>query len=122
MNNFELEGYLAQGRRLEQPAFCPDGIYNLWQRCWSDNPSHRPTFAEIVKEIQDFMSAVDAAALATKIPSDAIYRNVGGRYYNEKNYNPDTDASSSTSNSVANNFTQNKPRMQEPSAEENSSL
>lgn len=121
VNNFELEKYLYEGKRLEQPAFCPEAIYNLWLRCWHEDPTKRPTFTEIVRDIKEFISSksVEAATLQTQIPSDAIYRNVGGRYYNQTNDDePDSQASSSRQSTSVTRF---KAPMEEPPLE-NSSL
>lgn len=40
---------VAKGARLPQPTRCPDDIYSLMLRCWSENPSQRPTFASLVQ-------------------------------------------------------------------------
>lgn len=40
---------VSQGARLPQPTRCPEDIYSLMLRCWSENPANRPTFAMLVQ-------------------------------------------------------------------------
>jgi len=42
---------LARGQRLPRPAGCPEPIFNLMVACWSQSPSNRPHFHEIVQEL-----------------------------------------------------------------------
>ena len=97
VNNNELDKYLDTGARLDKPGFCPDTIYNLWRRCWSYYPTDRPTFVEVVAEIESYISAVEEKALQVTVPTDALYRNIAnGRYYNETtDENEPAEASSS---------------------------
>ncbi|EDO49191.1 predicted protein, partial [Nematostella vectensis] len=52
---FEL---LKEGYRMEQPVNCQDDVYALMLRCWHENPNQRPTFAEIVKEMDAKLTAL----------------------------------------------------------------
>ncbi|XP_004399314.1 PREDICTED: macrophage-stimulating protein receptor isoform X1 [Odobenus rosmarus divergens] len=49
---FDLTQYLAQGRRLPQPEYCPSSLYAVMQRCWAADPAVRPTFAVLVEEVE----------------------------------------------------------------------
>ncbi|XP_044773056.1 macrophage-stimulating protein receptor isoform X4 [Neomonachus schauinslandi] len=48
---FDLTQFLAQGRRLPQPEYCPSSLYAVMQRCWASDPAVRPTFAVLVEEV-----------------------------------------------------------------------
>ncbi|EFX72604.1 hypothetical protein DAPPUDRAFT_110578 [Daphnia pulex] len=56
MSGAEATEVVAQGARLPQPARCPNDIYSLMLRCWSENPDNRPTFANLV---QHFASSAE---------------------------------------------------------------
>ncbi|XP_030743467.1 macrophage-stimulating protein receptor [Echinops telfairi] len=49
---FDLTYFLAQGRRLPQPEYCPDALYLIMQRCWATEPGTRPTFGALVQEVE----------------------------------------------------------------------
>ncbi|XP_039084287.1 macrophage-stimulating protein receptor isoform X2 [Hyaena hyaena] len=49
---FDLTHYLAQGRRLPQPEYCPDSLYAVMQHCWAADPAGRPTFSVLVDEVE----------------------------------------------------------------------
>lgn len=45
------------GKRLRQPAGCPDSLYAMMRRCWLVNPSARPTFAQLHRELHTAVAA-----------------------------------------------------------------
>ncbi|XP_048404116.1 macrophage-stimulating protein receptor [Stegostoma tigrinum] len=53
---YDITRFLLKGRRLPQPEYCPDELYNIMLRCWDPKPEMRPLFTEIVYEIQDIQS------------------------------------------------------------------
>uniref|UniRef100_A0A8D2CMY0 receptor protein-tyrosine kinase n=1 Tax=Sciurus vulgaris TaxID=55149 RepID=A0A8D2CMY0_SCIVU len=55
---FDLTQYLAQGRRLPQPEYCPNSLYQLMQRCWEVDPAVRPTFGALVMEVEQIVSSL----------------------------------------------------------------
>lgn len=66
-----LKKHLTGGHRLKKPRQCPEAIYLLMLKCWTDVPSDRPTFSEITEEIKQFTSAEESSdvsqPLQTKI-------------------------------------------------------
>lgn len=48
-----LYTWLREGHRLEQPPKCPNQVYKLMRRCWRYNSWERPTFSDLVKELDD---------------------------------------------------------------------
>nr|XP_044992604.1 macrophage-stimulating protein receptor isoform X2 [Jaculus jaculus] len=58
INPFDLTHFLAQGRRLPQPEYCPDSLYQVMQRCWEADPAARPTFRALVVEMEQVVSSL----------------------------------------------------------------
>ncbi|CAB3977038.1 fibroblast growth factor receptor 4-like, partial [Paramuricea clavata] len=50
---FEL---LQTGYRMDRPVNCPQDIYNLLLRCWKEEPYIRPTFTDLVEELDTMLS------------------------------------------------------------------
>ena len=59
---------VEHGERLPQTDKCPLHVYEIMQKCWSYNPSDRPTFGELLEifsndpeysNIRELISVVD---------------------------------------------------------------
>ncbi|XP_076878108.1 hepatocyte growth factor receptor-like isoform X2 [Brachyhypopomus gauderio] len=57
VNSFDITVFLLQGRRLLQPEFCPDALYNVMIECWHPKPERRPTFSELASRISAIFSS-----------------------------------------------------------------
>uniref|UniRef100_A0A8C9RWK0 Hepatocyte growth factor receptor n=1 Tax=Scleropages formosus TaxID=113540 RepID=A0A8C9RWK0_SCLFO len=57
VNSFDITVFLLQGRRLLQPEFCPDPLYNVMIDCWHPKAERRPTFSELVSRISAIFSS-----------------------------------------------------------------
>ncbi|XP_060740403.1 hepatocyte growth factor receptor isoform X2 [Tachysurus vachellii] len=57
VNSFDITVFLLQGRRLLQPEFCPDALYNVMIECWHPKPERRPAFYELVSRISAIFSS-----------------------------------------------------------------
>ncbi|XP_041533534.1 macrophage-stimulating protein receptor isoform X2 [Microtus oregoni] len=55
---FDLTYFLAQGRRLPQPEYCPNSLYQVMLRCWEADPAARPTFRALVMEVEQVVSSL----------------------------------------------------------------
>ena len=44
--------YLQSGKRMEQPASCPDELYHIMTLCWEEEPVKRPYFHELVSYLE----------------------------------------------------------------------
>ncbi|XP_078399325.1 macrophage-stimulating protein receptor [Cetorhinus maximus] len=53
---YDITRYLLKGRRLPQPEYCPDELFDIMLRCWDPNPEMRPKFTEVVYEIEMIQS------------------------------------------------------------------
>ncbi|XP_075065085.1 hepatocyte growth factor receptor [Mixophyes fleayi] len=56
VNSFDITIYLLQGRRLLQPEYCPDALFEVMLKCWHPKPELRPTFSELVSTISSIFS------------------------------------------------------------------
>ncbi|KAK5644771.1 hypothetical protein RI129_006071 [Pyrocoelia pectoralis] len=51
IENGKLLRYLQSGERLERPEVCTDELYSLMLRCWSREIHLRPSFEELVQQL-----------------------------------------------------------------------
>ena len=47
----EVAAHVDRGYRMDTPDGCPDYIYAIMVECWNKDPSQRPNFARIAKEL-----------------------------------------------------------------------
>ncbi|XP_069331822.1 macrophage-stimulating protein receptor isoform X4 [Eulemur rufifrons] len=83
---FDLTHFLTQGRRLPQPEYCPNSLYQVMQRCWEADPAARPTFGALVGEVERIVSAL-LGDHYVKLP--ATYVNLGPGTSDEVNMLPE---------------------------------
>uniref|UniRef100_A0A8C5N1T1 receptor protein-tyrosine kinase n=1 Tax=Leptobrachium leishanense TaxID=445787 RepID=A0A8C5N1T1_9ANUR len=55
---YDITRYLCRGRRLPQPEYCPDPLYTLMLQCWSPHPEERPSFTQLIGEIEDISNSL----------------------------------------------------------------
>ncbi|KAM4722109.1 macrophage-stimulating protein receptor [Rhinophrynus dorsalis] len=55
---YDITRYLFRGRRLPQPEFCPDQLYSLMLHCWSPQPEERPSFSQLVIDMDRIASSL----------------------------------------------------------------
>ncbi|GFR84689.1 fibroblast growth factor receptor 2 [Elysia marginata] len=46
---------LSTGYRMDKPDECPDELYAIMQKCWKSEPEQRPTFAELVRFLDNIL-------------------------------------------------------------------
>ncbi|NXX25710.1 RON protein, partial [Nicator chloris] len=56
---YDMAHYLLQGRRLPQPSHCPDTLYRVMLSCWAPAPKERPSFTELVGELERVLAVLD---------------------------------------------------------------
>lgn len=55
-SNEDVLSFVIDGGILEQPADCPDRLYNMMCNCWKMDPRARPSFLEIVQFLENDVS------------------------------------------------------------------
>ncbi|XP_036905579.1 macrophage-stimulating protein receptor isoform X2 [Sturnira hondurensis] len=55
---FDLPHFLAQGRRLPQPEYCPNSLYSVMLCCWAADPAMRPAFGTLAREVEQVAAAL----------------------------------------------------------------
>ncbi|XP_045146250.1 insulin receptor [Echinops telfairi] len=53
LSNEQVLKFVMDGGYLDQPDHCPERVTTLMRMCWQFNPKMRPTFLEIVDQLQD---------------------------------------------------------------------
>ncbi|XP_026856488.2 macrophage-stimulating protein receptor [Electrophorus electricus] len=56
---YDMSQYLLQGRRLPQPQYCLDSLWCIMLQCWNPEPDFRPTFSELVQDLQNIHSSLE---------------------------------------------------------------
>ncbi|XP_065590745.1 tyrosine-protein kinase FRK [Cyrtonyx montezumae] len=54
MTGHQVIQMLDKGYRLPQPETCPKALYELMLKCWSTEPSERPTFEALYCQLEDY--------------------------------------------------------------------
>lgn len=62
MSAEELYSYLITGNRMEKPARCSLNIYMLMRQCWIFEAASRPTFNEIVENLDKILQLANSSA------------------------------------------------------------
>lgn len=58
VENSEIYEYLIKGERLKKPADCRDDIYEVMHSCWSPVPKCRPSFQQLVCQLEALLSSL----------------------------------------------------------------
>ncbi|XP_070549506.1 fibroblast growth factor receptor-like [Ptychodera flava] len=53
MSAKEVIEYLKQGSRMVRPNYCNEDLYLLMMKCWSQKPTRRPKFNDLVHELEE---------------------------------------------------------------------
>ncbi|KAL2099721.1 hypothetical protein ACEWY4_004115 [Coilia grayii] len=52
----ELFKLLKEGHRMDRPSACPQELYLMMKDCWNAVPTHRPTFKQLVEDLDRILS------------------------------------------------------------------
>ncbi|XP_075265796.1 uncharacterized protein LOC142358239 isoform X1 [Convolutriloba macropyga] len=92
--NHEVYDHLQTGMRLKQPDNCPDQLYDIMMSCWRTNPTHRPTFLEVVSQLESFRESSRATTNPVYINSRFFVHSQPSKYHRQtrsENPKPQTD-------------------------------
>jgi Protein tyrosine kinase. len=48
--------FLQNGGRMQQPATCPDELYQIMLQCWESSLYERPLFHELVAQLEGIIN------------------------------------------------------------------
>ena len=51
-----LFDYLQEGNRMQQPATCPDELYQVMLQCWESSLYERPHFHELISQLERILN------------------------------------------------------------------
>ncbi|KAK7880497.1 hypothetical protein WMY93_032861 [Mugilogobius chulae] len=60
VENSEIYEYLIKGERLKKPPDCRPDIYELMHSCWSPVPKCRPSFSDLVTQLQTLLLSLES--------------------------------------------------------------
>ncbi len=75
VDNWEILNFLKQGRRMPRPSYCPELLYSILLKCWSEDPKSRPNFTELCDEVQGVITKLEKCAKTQKVGLDVTYIN-----------------------------------------------
>ncbi|BHF75341.1 hypothetical protein SprV_0501843700 [Sparganum proliferum] len=80
--NLEVINLVLGGTVLARPENCPPALYDHFLQCWSRFPELRPTFADVVKTLDEFLDS--AKYPNSPFSGPYIYKvPIGGQSYNQ---------------------------------------
>ncbi|KAH7936638.1 hypothetical protein HPB49_001882 [Dermacentor silvarum] len=75
VDNWDIVDFLKQGRRMKQPCFCPDELYDIMLKCWQDDPKKRPSFAKLVTDITNVLTCLEKKKRNKRLGLNVTYIN-----------------------------------------------
>ncbi len=76
---------LDSGYRMECPDTCPPNVYELMRRCWQWEPSVRPSFDQIYKDLEDMFHDASTSTVSSNIVVNENSKSVQIRQNNSTN-------------------------------------
>nr|XP_054922639.1 hepatocyte growth factor receptor-like [Dermacentor andersoni] len=75
VDNWDIVDFLKQGRRMKQPSFCPDELYDIMLQCWQEDPKKRPSFAKLATEIPNLVIRLEKKKRNKRLGLNVTYIN-----------------------------------------------
>jgi len=76
MSGSEVMKKVREGQRLEKPEHCDREIYNMMFYCWDKDPTERPTFTNLVQNLESLLTAGTDYIDLNQFPDHAYYNEV----------------------------------------------
>lgn len=77
-SNLEVLSYVKSGGRLSCPADCPEELYHLMLKCWSERKEDRPSFRYCLDVVQ---TLTETTSKAIQIKSGSLSRLHNGKCF-----------------------------------------
>lgn len=75
VDNWDIVNFLKQGRRMQQPSFCPDLLYEIMLQCWDEDPKRRPSFSGLVQQVTGVITALEKKRRNRRVGLKVTYVN-----------------------------------------------
>lgn len=75
VDNWDIVNFLKQGRRMQQPSYCPDELYDIMLQCWQDDPKRRPSFAQLVTDVSNVITSLEKKKRNRRVSLNVTYVN-----------------------------------------------
>ncbi|KAF3848469.1 hypothetical protein F7725_014966 [Dissostichus mawsoni] len=69
----ELFKLLKEGHRMEKPSACPQELYRMMRDCWHAVPARRPTFSQLVDDLDRTLSLMANQLMAHNVEVRSHY-------------------------------------------------
>jgi len=76
MSGSEVMKKVKEGYRLEKPEHCDREIYNMMFYCWDKDPAERPSFTQLVKDLESLLTKDTDYIDLNQFPDHAYYNEV----------------------------------------------
>jgi len=76
MSGSEVMKKVKEGYRLEKPEHCDREIYNMMFYCWDKDPAERPSFTQLVKDLEALLTKETDYIDLNQFPDHAYYNEV----------------------------------------------
>jgi len=76
MSGSEVMKKVREGQRLDKPEHCDREIYNMMFYCWDKDPSERPTFKDLVQNLESLLTQGTDYIDLNQFPDHAYYNEV----------------------------------------------
>ncbi len=94
MNNSQTMEQVIKGYKMAKPSLCPEDIYAIMLRCWSQQPNDRPSFDELYDQLNVYYDATkdslplpSSSTSTSTSTSNTKEKEVGSRSSVNTNYN-----------------------------------
>jgi len=76
MSGSEVMKRVKEGHRLEKPEHCDREIFNMMFYCWDKDPAERPSFTQLVKDLEGLLTKETDYIDLNQFPDHAYYNEV----------------------------------------------
>jgi len=76
MSGSEVMKKVKEGHRLEKPEHCDREIFNMMFYCWDKDPVERPSFTQLVKDLEALLTKETDYIDLNQFPDHAYYNEV----------------------------------------------